>query len=152
MRTVSRATEKSSAAARKTRMVGPMALWVKECTELKTPERVMNVPRMVSRYVAIIKITVQPLRTPLRSTSSAEWTAAVAVSQGRNEAFSTGSHAQYPPQPSTSYAHQPPSTIATVRKIQGSKRKLRSGRMKSCPSRPTRSAAQPRPNGIVIPT
>ena len=28
------------------------ALWVKECTELKTPERVMKVPRIVSRKVA----------------------------------------------------------------------------------------------------
>ena len=29
-----------------------MSDWVKECTELKTPERVMNVPRIVSRNVA----------------------------------------------------------------------------------------------------
>ena len=83
-------------------MVGPIALWVKECTELKTPDRVMKVPRMVSRYVARTRMTVQPLSTPFRSTSMAEWSAAVAVSQGKNEAFSTGSQAQYPPQPSTS--------------------------------------------------
>src|SRR6266478_6005566 len=48
-RSASRTSENSSAAAKKTRMVGPMALWVKECTELKTPERVMKVPRIVSR-------------------------------------------------------------------------------------------------------
>ncbi len=75
-------------------MVGPMALWVKEWTELKTPERVMNVPRIVSRKVASTSVTVQPLRTPLRSVRSAECSAAVAVSQGRNDAFSTGSQAQ----------------------------------------------------------
>ena len=67
---------------------------MKECTELKTPERVMKVPRMVSRKVAMISVTVQPLRAPLRSMTSSECTAAVAVSQGRNEAFSTGSQAQ----------------------------------------------------------
>jgi len=54
----------------------------------------------------------------------------------------------------TEHLVSPPaaSTIATVRKIQGRRRKLRSGRMKSWPSRPTRSAAQARPKGIVIPT
>ena len=46
------APRRASAAARKTRIVGPIALWVKEWTELKTPERVMNVPRIVSRNVA----------------------------------------------------------------------------------------------------
>ena len=71
-----------------------MALWVKEWTELKTPERVMKVPRIVSRNDASTSVTVQPLRTPLRSISRAEWSAAVAVSQGRNDAFSTGSQAQ----------------------------------------------------------
>ena len=75
-------------------MVGPIALWVKEWTELKTPERVMKVPRMVSRNVASTRVAVQPFRMPLRSTSRAEWRAAVAVSQGRNDAFSTGSQAQ----------------------------------------------------------
>ena len=48
-RSASSTSENSSAAARKTRMVGPIALWVNECTELKTPERVMKVPRIVSR-------------------------------------------------------------------------------------------------------
>ena len=82
--------------------MGPIALWVKEWTELKTPERVMNVPRMVRRNVAMTSVTVQPLSTPLRSVRSAECRAAVAVSQGRKDAFSTGSHAQYPPHPRTS--------------------------------------------------
>ena len=75
-------------------MVGPIALCVKEWTELKTPERVMNVPRIVSRNVASTSVTVQPLRMPLRSMRIAECSAAVAVSHGRNDAFSTGSQAQ----------------------------------------------------------
>ena len=75
-------------------MVGPISLCVKEWTELKTPDRVMNVPRIVRRNVAITSVTVQAFSVPFRSISSAEWTAAVAVSQGRNDAFSTGSQAQ----------------------------------------------------------
>ena len=94
MRSARRTTTRQRAAARKTRIVGPIALWVNEWTELKTPDRVMNVPRMVSRNVAITSVTVQPLSTPLRSVRIAECTAAVAVSQGRKDAFSTGSHAQ----------------------------------------------------------
>jgi hypothetical protein len=94
MRSASRATDQTSASTRKTRIVGPIALCVNEWTELKTPERVMKVPRIVSRKVASTSVTVQPLRTPLRSVSSAECSAAVAVSHGRNDAFSTGSHAQ----------------------------------------------------------
>ena len=65
MRRASRPTDQNSARARKTRMVGPIALCVNECTELKTPERVMNVPRMVSRNVAITSVTVQPLSDAL---------------------------------------------------------------------------------------
>jgi hypothetical protein len=101
-RIASSATEKTSEPARKASSVGPIALWVKEWTELKTPERVMKVPRIVSRKLAWTSVIVQPFRTPLRSTRSAECSAAVAVSQGRKDAFSTGSHAQYPPQPRTS--------------------------------------------------
>ena len=94
MRSASRAIDHASESTRNTKIVGPMALCVKECTELKTPERVMNVPRIVSRNVASTSVTVQPLRTPLRSVSRAECSAAVAVSHGRKDAFSTGSQAQ----------------------------------------------------------
>src|SRR5687768_10804193 len=45
---------------------------------------------------------------------------AVAVRNGMNDAFSTGSHAQYPPQPNTSYDHHIPATIAAARNIQAS--------------------------------
>src|SRR5438093_11279356 len=39
------------------------------------------------------------------------------MSQGIIEAFSTGSHAQKPPQPSSWYAHLPPSMIPMLRNI-----------------------------------
>ena len=71
-----------------------MALCVNECTELNTPERVMNVPRMVSRNVACTSVTVHPFKIPRRSITTALCSAAVAVSHGSSDAFSTGSHAQ----------------------------------------------------------
>ena len=75
---------------------------VKAWTESRTPERVRNVPRIVSENVAISSDRFQTRSIIRRSCTSAECRYAVAVSHGRNEAFSTGSHAQYPPQPRTS--------------------------------------------------
>ena len=57
---------------------------------------------MVRENVAHSSDRFQTRSIPRRSCTITEWRKAVAVSQGRNEAFSTGSHAQYPPQPSTS--------------------------------------------------
>ncbi len=94
MRSASSATEASSAIPRNTRNSGPIGLWVNECTELTTPDRVRNVPRIVSRKVTRTRITVQALSVPRRCWTIAEWSAAMAVSHGRNEAFSTGSQAQ----------------------------------------------------------
>ena len=73
---------------------GPMSDSVKECTELKTPLRVMKVPRMVRRKLPRDRLSVHSFRVCRRSWTIAEWRKAVAVSQGRKEAFSTGSHAQ----------------------------------------------------------
>ena len=77
-----------------TRKVGPMSDWVKLCTELKTPERVMNVPMMVSTKLPSASASVHSLSDFLRSSTMVECMKAVAVSHGRNDAFSTGSHAQ----------------------------------------------------------
>ncbi len=86
--------ETTSTTPRKTRKVGPIADWVNECTELKTPLRVMKVPRMVRRKLPSDRLNVHSFSVCRRSCTIAEWRKAVAVSQGRNEAFSTGSHAQ----------------------------------------------------------
>ena len=75
---------------------------VKECTDSSTPERVRKVPRMVREKVAMTNDRFQMRRIPRRSWTITECRKAVAVSQGRNEAFSTGSQAHTPPQPSTS--------------------------------------------------
>ena len=87
---------------KKARIVGPMADSVKACTLSSTPDRVRNVPRIVSENVASSSERFQTRSIPRRSCTITEWTYAVAVSQGRKLAFSTGSQAQNPPHPSTS--------------------------------------------------
>jgi hypothetical protein len=74
---------------------------VKACTEAITPERVRNVPNSVSEKVRITSATFQSRSMRRRSWIITECRNAVPVSHGMNAAFSTGSHAQYPPQPST---------------------------------------------------
>ena len=64
------------------------------CTELMTPERVRNVPRIVRQNVAITSERFQTRSIPRRSCTISEWMNAVAVSHGMNDAFSTGSHDQ----------------------------------------------------------
>jgi hypothetical protein len=86
--------EITSRMAMNTRKVGPMSDWVKECTELKMPERVMKVPRIVRMKLARARLMVHILSIRLRSWTMVECMKAVAVSHGRKDAFSTGSHAQ----------------------------------------------------------
>ncbi len=43
------------------------------------------------------------------------------MSQGINDEFSTGSQAQYPPQPNSLYAQYPPKIIPAERKVQTNK-------------------------------
>ena len=88
--------------AKKPKSIGPMFDSVKLCTELSTPDRVRNVPRMVRQNVATTSDRFQTRSIPRRSCTITECRNAVAVSHGSSDAFSTGSHAQYPPQPSTS--------------------------------------------------
>ncbi len=70
-------------------------------TLCSTPERVKNVPRIVSENVAIASDRFQTRKSPRRSWTITEWMYAVAVSHGNSAAFSTGSQPQKPPQPST---------------------------------------------------
>src|ERR1035437_4696105 len=88
---------------------------VNACTDDTMPDRVRKVPRIVSTNVPTTRLTFHSRSMPRRSCMMAEWRNAVAVSQGMNDAFSTGSQAQYPPHPSTSYDHHIPAMIAAVR-------------------------------------
>src|SRR5258708_20029854 len=92
--------------------------WAKACTELTTPLRVRNVPRIDSRKVTKISHTFQTFIMPRFSCIMTECRKAVPLSHGSREAFSTGSQPQYPPQPSTAKAHSIPRTIPHVRTTQ----------------------------------
>ena len=67
---------------------------MKLCTLAITPERVMNVPKMLSRKVPTMRPRFQRLSIPRFSWIMTECRNAVIVSHGRKLAFSTGSHAQ----------------------------------------------------------
>ena len=75
-----------------------------ECTDCTMPDRVMKVPNSVRKNVVITSETFQARSIPRRSCTITEWRNAVAVNHGSSPAFSTGSHIQHPPQPSSSYA------------------------------------------------
>src|SRR3954451_14989156 len=97
-----RPTDVATARPKKVRIHGPMGDSVNEWTDSSTPDRVRNVPRIVKENVASNSDRFQMRSIPRRSCTITECRYAVAVNHGRNEAFSTGSQAQYPPQPSTS--------------------------------------------------
>src|SRR5271155_6108059 len=86
----------------------PMEDCAKACTELMMPLRVRNVPRIASQKVAKISHMFHIFNMPRFSCIITECRNAVPVSQGMSEAFSTGSHPQYPPQPKTEYAQCAP--------------------------------------------
>ena len=71
------------------------------CTELKTPERTINVPSKDSENARIASSAVHILNPPRFSVTASEWISAVPTSQGMNDAFSTGSQNHQPPQPSS---------------------------------------------------
>src|SRR5580658_2507118 len=86
---------------KKPRRSGPMSESLNAWTDCTTPERVRNVPRIVSENVAMTSDRFHTRINPRLSWTIEECRYAVAHNQGKSEAFSTGSHAQNPPQPST---------------------------------------------------
>ena len=72
----------------------------KACTEVRTPERTRNVPMSDSEKARIARKIVQTFSASRFSITTAECRSAVPASHGMKDAFSTGSQAQKPPQPS----------------------------------------------------
>jgi hypothetical protein len=66
----------------------------KAWTDWTTPLRVMKVPKMVRKKVAMTRKRFQLFIIPRCSWMITECRNAVAVNHGRRPAFSTGSHAQ----------------------------------------------------------
>jgi hypothetical protein len=71
--------------------------WIEE----RIPERTRKVPTIALHPVARIRDMFQTLSIPRFSWIMLECRNAVARSHGISAAFSTGSQAQYPPQPSS---------------------------------------------------
>src|SRR6266850_3316678 len=122
------------------------------CTDDTTPERVMNVPKIVRKNVTMTSVTFQTRSMLRRSCTITECRNAVAVNQGSNPAFSTGSHSQYPPQPSSSYAQIIPSVRPSDRNSQLTIVQRRTARSHESSRWPVMSAAMQNANGMVIPT
>ena len=74
------------------------------------------------------------------------------TSHGMNEAFSTGSQAQKPPQPSTWYDQSAPRRMPTVRQVQANSVQPRVSRCQASSSRPVTSEAMAKAKGRVKPT
>ena len=90
----------------------------------------------------MIRFMFHFLNMPQRCWIMMECMKAVAVSHGMREAFSTGSHAQYPPQPSSTYAHLAPSRMPALRKNQETTVQIRIPVIQSESERPASKAAR----------
>src|SRR5712664_1259224 len=75
----------------------------------------MNVPNIESRNADTTSVTFHLRSMPRFSCTMIECRNAVFTSHGNNDAFSTGSHAQYPPHPSSTYAHHMPMSRPMLR-------------------------------------
>ncbi len=73
----------------------------KAWTDVKSPDRTMNVPINEKPKARIASRMVQLFSDSRFSTTMAECSRAAAKSQGMKDAFSTGSQNQKPPQPSS---------------------------------------------------
>src|SRR5687768_8691621 len=117
-----------------------------------TPLRVMNVPKIESRNAAMTSDTFHLRSIPRFSCTMIECRKAVITSHGRSDAFSTGSHTQYPPQPSSTYAHHMPRMIPVVLKNHDTSVHFLMATSHSASRRRVTRAATANANGIVVPT
>src|SRR5665213_3139902 len=138
---VSRTTPKKPSSS------GPMVDSENECTDWMTPDRVRKVPRMVRLKVATTNVRFQIRSSPRRCCTITEWRYAVPTNQGRKEAFSTGSHPQNPPHPSTWYDHHAPSRMPTLRNVQAKSVHRRVSVCQSSSSLPVANEAMAKANG-----
>ena len=122
------------------------------CTDCTIPLRVMNVPKMVRKNVRITNVMFHTRSMLRRSCTITECRNAVDVNQGSAPAFSTGSHPQNPPQPSSSYAQIIPRVSPSDRNSHETMVHRRTARSQESSRYPVISAAIPNANGMVIPT
>ncbi len=121
----------------------------KVCTESMSPERVRKVAKIVRRKVTTTRHMFHTFNMPRVSWICIECRKAVAVSQGSSDAFSTGSQNQYPPHPSSTYAHLIPKMIPLVRKNQLSRIQRRVTAIQRESSRLVRRAETAKAKGMA---
>jgi hypothetical protein len=88
----------------------------KACTELAWPERVRYTPSNDVVHAAPTRPAATRPSRPVRSCIWATCRNAVVIIHGIRAAFSTGSHAQNPPQPNSTYAQRAPASMPTARR------------------------------------
>ena len=96
------AIEPIAITAMKPRNQAPIGDWEKLWMELMTPLRVRNVPKIERPNASATSTTFQTRSMFFFSCTITEWRNAVATSHGISAAFSTGSQAYQPPQPTSS--------------------------------------------------
>src|SRR5215208_2144460 len=97
-----RDVEAAATIAMKPRNQAPIEDCVKLWIELITPLRVKKVPKRERQNAPATSTTFQTRSMFFFSCTITEWRKAVATSHGMSAAFSTGSHAYQPPQPTSS--------------------------------------------------
>src|SRR4051812_42821312 len=123
---------------------------VNECTDEITPDRVRNVPKIDNTNVPIMSDTFHRFSMPRFSWIITECRNAVSVNQESSGAFSTGSHAQTPPQPSSTYAHHMPSVMPIERKSHEARAHFRIATIQPVSSARAMSAAIANAYGMVM--
>src|SRR6476469_7169223 len=128
----------------------PTSDWTNAWIELTTPLRVRNVPSSDSENAIDTSTMFQTLSIPFFSCTITECRNAVAASHGMSAAFSTGSQAQYPPHPISTYAQWAPSSIPVPSAAQLTSVQRRTETSQRASVRPVMSAAIANANGIDI--
>ena len=130
----------------------PISVATKAWIDDRMPLRVRNVPKIDSAKAPVISAMFQTLSMPLRSCTITECRKAVATSHGISAAFSTGSQAQKPPQPTSVYAQCAPSSIPMPRKPHDASVQRRDATTQRASVRPASIAATASENGMASPT
>ena len=113
--------------------------------------RVRNVPNVIRANAPMTSVMFHNRAIPRRSCSMTEWRKAVETNQGSKATFSTGSQAQYPPQPSTEYDHSAPRQQADRQEAPHHSVHRRMSETHCSDPRPASNAAMPNANGTVKP-
>src|SRR5262245_55567744 len=116
------------------------------------PERVIIVPKMQRKNDEATSTAFHTFIMPFFSCIMTECRKAVALNQGSSDAFSTGSQAQYPPQPRAAYAQLAPISTPTPWNNQVTRLQRRVVKIHASPFCRVISEPMAKANGTTMPT